>query len=107
MLSADGDADAQRDQDRVELLRSVDQPVEFLYAARVDVILRCWPRRLPRPQRIVADEQAAAAQLGQRHAQRGRGLVLVHVVEDQIELARRFLQKTIRPPTPHVPPSAY
>src|SRR5216683_362191 len=96
LLAADGDAVAQRNQHGVKLLRSVDEPVEFLYAASVDVILRCRPRRLPRPQRIVADEQAAAAQLGQRQPQRGRVLVLVHVVEDQIELARRFLQKIMR-----------
>src|SRR5258708_13194860 len=69
LLAADGDAVAQRNQHGVQLLRSVDQPVEFLYAARVDVILRCCPRRLPRPQRIVADEQAAAPQLVHRQAQ--------------------------------------
>src|SRR5438445_10288912 len=87
LLPADGGAVAQRDQNWVELLRSVDEPVKFLYTARLEVIRRRRPRRPSRPQRIVGDEQAAAAQLGQRHEQRLRILVLVHVVEDQVELA--------------------
>src|SRR5437762_4931419 len=101
---ADGDAVAQWDQDGVELLQSVDQPVEFLYATRLDVIRRCRPRRLSRPQRIVADEQAAAPQLGQRHTERGGVLVLVHVVEDQVKLARRFLQQIMCVANAHINP---
>src|SRR5260370_37240166 len=81
LLSADGDTVAQRDQDGVELLRSVDELVEFLNTLRVNVVRRCRPCRLSRPQRIVRDEQSAAAQLGQGHAQRGRGLVFVDIVE--------------------------
>src|SRR5438309_2309915 len=64
LLPADGDAVAQwdqdgvellqtvdqpveflKDQDGVELLQTVDQPVEFLYATRLEVIRRCRPRR--------------------------------------------------------------
>src|SRR6266566_2938668 len=91
LLPAHGDAVAQGDQDRVELFQSVHQPVEFLDTLRVSVVRRCRPRRFSRPQRVVSDEQAAAAQLGQCREQCGGILVFVYVVENQIKCARSFL----------------
>src|SRR5712664_2252763 len=82
LLPADSDAISQREQYGVKLLRCVNEPVEFLNALRVNVVRSRWPRRLSRPQRIIGDEQAATAQLGQRDAQGGRVLVLVDVVKD-------------------------
>src|SRR6266478_4604037 len=102
LLPAHGDAVAQRKQNWVELLRGVDEPVKFLYALRVKVIRRDRPCRFSRPQRIVRDEQPAAAQLGQCHAQRSRVLALVDVVEDQVKRARRFFQQFKRVADAHV-----
>src|SRR6266481_3576539 len=95
-LLADGDAVTQRDQCGIELLRSIDQPVEFLDALRMHIIGKRRPRRFSGPKRIIRDEQPAAPQLRQRRVQSVRVLVLVHVIENQIECARRFLDQLQR-----------
>src|SRR6266403_2242198 len=95
-LLADGDAVTQRDQCGIELLRSIDQPVEFLDALRMHIIGKRRPRRFSGPKRIIRDEQPAATQLRQRRVQSVRVLVLVHVIENQIECARRFLDQLHR-----------
>src|SRR6266850_4723145 len=94
-LLADGDAVTQRDQNGIELLRSIDQPVEFLDALRIRIIGCGWPRRFAGPKRIIRDEQAPAPQLRQRRVQSVRVLMLVHVVENQIECARRVLEQPL------------
>src|SRR5882762_1624980 len=93
---ANGDAVAKRNQHGIQLLRSVDKPVELLDSLRIKVLRSCRPCRFSRPQGIVADEQAATAQLGERHAERVRVLVFVHVIEDEIELARSPSQEFMR-----------
>src|SRR5258708_4661065 len=101
---ANGDPIPQRDQNGIELLRGVNETVEFLDASRVRVVRCRRPRRSSRPQCIVGDEQAAAAQLGERHAERVRVLVLVHVIEDEIELARTLFQEFMRVTYAHFNP---
>src|SRR6266850_1155736 len=95
-LLADGDAVTQRDQNGIELLRSIDQPVEFLNALSIRVIGCGRPRRFAGPKRIIRDKQAPAPQLRQRRVQSVWVLMLVHVVENQIECARRFLEQLLR-----------
>src|SRR5216684_1833868 len=95
-LLADGDAVTQGDQNGIELLRSIHQPVEFLDALRMHIIGRRWPRRFAGPKRIIRDEQAPAPQLRQRRVQSVWVLMLVHVIENQIECARRFLDQLQR-----------
>src|SRR5882762_3163458 len=90
-LTADGDAVAQRNEDGVKFLRRIDQPVEFLDALGIHIIRRRWPCRFSGPKRIVRDKQAPPPQLRQRRVQCVWILMLVHVVENQIECARRLL----------------
>src|SRR6266403_369762 len=101
---ANGDAIAKWNQHGIQLLRSVDKPVELLDSLRIKVLRSRRPRRSSRPQCIVGDEQAAAAQLGERHAERVRVLVLVHVIEDEIELARTLFQEFMRVAYAHFNP---
>src|SRR5205814_1498661 len=70
ILLADGDAVAQRKQNWVELLRCVDEPVEFLNALCVKVIRRGRSCRFSRPQRVVGNEQSASAKLGPSPSQK-------------------------------------
>src|SRR6266403_1978348 len=95
-LLANGDAVTQRDQNGIELLRSIDQPVEFLDALRIRIVGCGWPRRFAGPKRIIRDEQAPTPQLRQRRVQSVGVLMLVHVIENQIECAWRFLDQLQR-----------
>src|SRR5215470_18822058 len=92
-LTADRNSVAQGNQHGIELFRRVDQAVEFLHTPGVLVVVGRWARGLAGPNRVVGNEQSAATQLWQRRAQSIRVLVFVHIIEDQVELARRLLHK--------------
>src|SRR5579863_762802 len=59
LLAANRNAVPQRDQNRIQFLRRIHQPVEFLHAKCRRIIWRRRPRGLARPQRIVGNEQAS------------------------------------------------
>src|SRR6267378_3482003 len=86
-LLADGDAVTQGNQDGVEFLGGIYQPVKFLDALGIHIIRRRWPRRFSGPKRVIRDKQAPTPQLRQSRVQCIRVLVLVYVVENQIEYA--------------------
>src|SRR5205085_799576 len=59
-LPADGHAIPQRNQHGIQLFGCIHEPVEFLDAFGVLIVIRRGPRGFARPQGIVGDEQSAS-----------------------------------------------
>src|SRR5260370_41505059 len=98
-LAADSNAIAQRHNHGVQFPRSVDQLVEALDAVRL-LRLGLSGDKAP-PARIVCDEQTAPLHAGQCDAKSLWVLFLVHVTEDEIELALLPAQQFERVSHPH------
>src|ERR1044072_4577243 len=85
LFQTDGEAVADRQDGRVKIIRRVDQAVELALA--FGVLVGVVARDFAIPERVIGDEQPAAPHARHGFADRVGVLVLVHVVEDQIELA--------------------
>ena len=92
-FAADEDAITERDEDWVEILRSVSEAVELLDGARVAIIRFCFARDPARPECVVSDKKPAAADSANGFVEDLWILVLVHIVEDQVEITGRVVKQ--------------